>query len=129
MTVRLLLPTFQVWTNDRLIRLYANNSFYCSKSSSLNLQEEVTLHGTGPVNLDIQLRAFWRSQGLGYKSHRARILLTGATGFLGAFLLRDLLLHTKVSAIVTGVVSTFKFMYRTIIKLDLHYYVTAECNI
>jgi len=67
---------------------------------TLDLHEEVQVHGIGPVNLDIQLRAFWRSQGLVFKSHRTRILLTGATGFLGAFLLKELLLHTKVCTIL-----------------------------
>ena len=47
--------------------------------------------------MDIQLRAFWRS--MQYHAERwnnCRVLITGTTGFLGSFLLRDLLLHTKV---------------------------------
>ncbi|XP_076821581.1 uncharacterized protein LOC143468326 isoform X2 [Clavelina lepadiformis] len=73
-----------------------NDSLNQKFVSKIDLDAEVRMHKAGPVNLDIQLRAFWRSRGFGYKSRRARVLLTGATGFLGAFLLRDLLLETKV---------------------------------
>lgn len=49
-------------------------------------------------SIDMQLRAFWRIFNLDNKSRfrKARVLLTGATGFLGAFLLKELLLQTKV---------------------------------
>ena len=49
--------------------------------------------------MDIMLRAFWRSGN--FKNlrrwNRGRVLLTGATGFLGVFLLRDLIRLTKVN--------------------------------
>nr|CAB3237767.1 N-(5-amino-5-carboxypentanoyl)-L-cysteinyl-D-valine synthase-like [Phallusia mammillata] len=63
-------------------------------AATLDLNSEVVTHGVGHVNLDIQLRAFWRSLRFG-KSWRARVLLTGSTGFLGAFILRELLMTTK----------------------------------
>ena len=67
-------------------------------SEPVDLPEEVSLQKLGPVNLDIQLRAFWRYQTRMLKFNRSRIFLTGATGFLGAFLLKELLLNTKVCA-------------------------------
>lgn len=48
--------------------------------------------------MDIRLRAFWRSFQLStLKSRRDKILLTGATGFVGAFILNELLLSTKAT--------------------------------
>ena len=50
-------------------------------------------------SIDMQLRAFWRTFAF-YDERRfvkGRVLLTGATGFLGVFLLRELLLQTRVS--------------------------------
>jgi len=52
--------------------------------------------------MDMQLRAFWRMFSI-YNERRfekGRVLLTGATGFLGAFLLRELLTQTKVCLMV-----------------------------
>jgi len=49
-------------------------------------------------SIDMQLRAFWRMFSF-YNERRfekGRVLLTGATGYLGAFILRELLLKTKV---------------------------------
>ena len=48
-------------------------------------------------SLDMQLRAFWRTFHHGHHFNRGRVLLTGATGFFGAFLLKELLLKTKVT--------------------------------
>ena len=48
------------------------------------------------ASMDISLRAFWRSMRFTERWKTARVLLTGATGFLGAFILRDLLLNTEV---------------------------------
>jgi hypothetical protein len=54
-------------------------------------------------SIDMQLRAFWRTfynlNNLG-RFRKGRVLLTGATGFLGVFLLRELLLQTKVCTFV-----------------------------
>ena len=44
----------------------------------------------------MQLRAFWRSMQFGERWTKGRVLLTGATGFLGVYILRDLLQHTGV---------------------------------
>lgn len=51
----------------------------------------------------MQLRAFWRTFNLSNERRFkiGRVLLTGATGFLGAFLLREILLQTKVYLDVT----------------------------
>jgi len=48
--------------------------------------------------MDMILRAFWRSGNVRNtrRWNRGRVLLTGATGFLGIHLLRDLLKLTKV---------------------------------
>ncbi|KAK6976349.1 linear gramicidin synthase subunit D [Biomphalaria glabrata] len=62
----------------------------------IDLHAEVTRHDQGVSNLDMQLRAFWRTFQHGHHFHRGRVLLTGATGFLGAFILKELLLHTKL---------------------------------
>ena len=47
-------------------------------------------------SLDIQLRAFWRTFLHKHHFRKGRVLLTGATGFLGAFLLKEMLLNSKV---------------------------------
>ena len=61
------------------------------------MKAEVSVHGAGKVNIDMQLRAFWRSQDHdASRLKRGRVLLTGVTGFLGAYLLRDLLMQTEV---------------------------------
>ncbi|XP_076070735.1 uncharacterized protein LOC143042341 [Mytilus galloprovincialis] len=65
---------------------------------SINLQTEVNRHDPrGIINIDMQLRAFWRTFNLSNERRFkiGRVLLTGATGFLGAFLLREILLQTK----------------------------------
>lgn len=46
---------------------------------------------------DIHLQAFWRSFQLSSSvRHRDRVLLTGATGYVGAFILKELLQNTEV---------------------------------
>lgn len=60
-----------------------------------NLLEELELHDTGFVNIDMSLRAFWRSFRVGNRWNKGRVLVTGGSGFLGAFLIRELLLNTK----------------------------------
>lgn len=51
----------------------------------------------------MQLRAFWRTFNLSNERRFkiGRVLLTGATGFLGAFLLKELLLQTKVFVMIS----------------------------
>lgn len=50
-------------------------------------------------SMDMILRAFWRSGNFRNtrRWNRGRVLLTGSTGFLGSYLLRDLIKHTKVN--------------------------------
>ncbi|XP_035825631.1 linear gramicidin synthase subunit D [Aplysia californica] len=62
----------------------------------LDLLAEVRRHDQGVTNLDMQLRAFWRTFHHGHHFHRGRVLLTGTTGFLGAFILKELLTRTKL---------------------------------
>ncbi|CAE1277148.1 unnamed protein product [Acanthosepion pharaonis] len=45
--------------------------------------------------IDMSLRAFWRSFRVGNRWNKGRVLVTGGSGFLGAFLIRELLLNTK----------------------------------
>ncbi|XP_071951852.1 uncharacterized protein [Antedon mediterranea] len=62
---------------------------------SIDLVAEVKNHDQGIMRLDMQLRAFWRSIQYGDRWKRGRVLLTGATGFLGTFILQELLLNTQ----------------------------------
>ena len=71
----------------------------------LNYRNDVALTPFWLINhlylfssMDIMLRAFWRSGNFKNTRRwiRGRVLLTGATGFLGVFLLRDLIRLTKV---------------------------------
>ena len=55
-------------------------------------------------SMDMQLRAFWRSMQYWDRWSKARVLLTGATGFLGAYILRDLLNKTKVHVVSVSLV-------------------------
>lgn len=69
-----------------------------TRVSDVDLLAEVDKHDYIEVNIDMQLRAFWRTFAF-YNEKRfakGRVLLTGATGFLGAFVLRELLLQTRV---------------------------------
>lgn len=56
-------------------------------------------------SMDIILRAFWRSGNVRNtrRWNRGRVFLTGATGFLGVYLLRDLLKLTKVKKTCSSV--------------------------
>ncbi|XP_065058654.1 uncharacterized protein LOC135686369 [Rhopilema esculentum] len=62
----------------------------------LNLADEVENHDQSFINMDIMLRAFWRSCQYEHRWENGRVLLTGATGYLGAFILKDLLENTRV---------------------------------
>ena len=71
----------------------------------------------------MQLRAFWRTFAF-YDERRfvkGRVLLTGATGFLGAFVLRELLLQTKVKSynLIFCVVNIYKNCYSLNISMKL----------
>lgn len=56
----------------------------------LDLPAEVGLHYRGK-DISMQLRAFWRHIDMESQNKTSRILLTGAAGFLGAFLLHQFL--------------------------------------
>lgn len=61
--------------------------------------------------LDIYLRAFWGSFKVFNSSRRhERILLTGATGYVGAFILNELLENTEVCFSGELEVLTYTFM-------------------
>ena len=57
------------------------------------------------LSLDIQLRAFWRTFLHKHHFRKGRVLLTGATGFLGSFLLKEMLLNSKVCVNLTLVLA------------------------
>ncbi|CAG2053402.1 unnamed protein product [Timema podura] len=64
----------------------------------LDLNAEVERHDQGKSLMDISLRAFWRSFQLSHaKFRRDKVLLTGVTGFVGAFILKELLTSTKAT--------------------------------
>lgn len=63
----------------------------------VDLKKEVEKHDQIVTGMDMQLRAFWRSLRFGDRWNQSNVLLTGSTGFLGAFLIKELLLKTKVS--------------------------------
>lgn len=62
----------------------------------LDLSAEVDKHDQAMMELDIQLRAFWRTFLHRHHFSKGRVLLTGATGFLGAFLLKEMLLNSEL---------------------------------
>ncbi|XP_050415332.1 uncharacterized protein LOC126829469 isoform X1 [Patella vulgata] len=64
--------------------------------TSVDLISEVEKHDQQSLIIDMQLRAFWRTFQYRHHFQTGRVLLTGATGFLGAFLLQELLLNTKL---------------------------------
>ena len=82
-------------------------TFSYSSQLVLDLHQEVEQHDQGIVSIDMQLRAFWRSITYGDRWRAGRVLLTGATGFLGVYILRDLLSSTQVS--INGNIS---FLFR-----------------
>ncbi|GFG29418.1 hypothetical protein Cfor_02619 [Coptotermes formosanus] len=64
---------------------------------NLDLQAVVDMNSLCKAPLDIHLRAFWCSFQLSSCIwRRNRVLLTGATGYFGAFILKELLQSTEV---------------------------------
>lgn len=70
-----------------------------ASTNALDLQAEVTLNFS-IKDISYQMRAFWRHVEREQMYKTSRVLLTGATGFLGSFLLRDLLVNTKAFVLV-----------------------------
>ena len=64
---------------------------------AIDLDEEVRIHDTPAVN-DMAMRAFWRSTHF-KQVHARTVLLTGGTGFLGSFLLHELLQNREVDIV------------------------------
>ncbi|KAL8598680.1 hypothetical protein ACOMHN_033245 [Nucella lapillus] len=64
--------------------------------TELDLSAEVDKHDQSVLDLDIQLRAFWRTFLHKHHFRKGRVLLTGSTGFLGAFILKEMLLNSKL---------------------------------
>jgi len=50
-------------------------------------------------SMDMQLRAFWRMFKYRPNWRTGSVLLTGSTGFLGAFLIKTLIEDTQVSCV------------------------------
>ncbi|PSN49701.1 hypothetical protein C0J52_05337 [Blattella germanica] len=73
---------------------YVENPTTNTDTNTLDLVKEVDEHSKSDPISDVSLRAFWRSVELS-GSIQQKILLTGATGYLGAFILRELLRKTK----------------------------------
>jgi len=68
------------------------------KAKSLNLNSEVDVYDASKAINDIAMRAFWRSTHFSQVRARA-FLLTGVTGFLGSFVLAELLRNPDVDII------------------------------
>ena len=65
----------------------------------VDLSEEVGVHYRGK-DISMQIRAFWRHIDMESLNKTSRILLTGAAGFLGAFLLHKLLATSHAYVLV-----------------------------
>ena len=63
----------------------------------IDLVEEVKTHDTPDAVNDIAMRAFWRS--MHFKQAERSALLTGGTGFLGSFLLSELLQDETIDVV------------------------------
>ncbi|RDD46798.1 Linear gramicidin synthase subunit D [Trichoplax sp. H2] len=61
-----------------------------------SLESEVERYDDTVSGLDIQLRAFWHSLRFSNRWYHGSVLLTGVTGFLGAYLLKEILATTEV---------------------------------
>ncbi|CAB9505927.1 D-alanine--D-alanyl carrier protein ligase [Seminavis robusta] len=65
---------------------------------TINLEEEVMAHDTPEAVNDIAMRAFWRSTHFRQVLARS-VLMTGATGFLGSWLLHNLLQDNNIDVV------------------------------
>ncbi|XP_077984922.1 uncharacterized protein LOC144439501 [Glandiceps talaboti] len=81
---------------DVTLQHIENGQIFEGEQSVVDLKAEVAKHDREWFSIDMQLRAFWRSIQYGNRWKRGSVLLTGATGFLGVHLLKDLLCQTKL---------------------------------
>jgi len=65
---------------------------------AVDLNAQVKLHDTPDAVNDIAMRAFWRSTHFKRVNERS-VLLTGGTGFLGSFLLHELLQNDEIDIV------------------------------
>ncbi|KAI6192623.1 Fatty acid synthase [Aphelenchoides besseyi] len=72
-----------------------------SPENTVDLDNQVETHDLKDNVMDLHLRAFWRSTewGWGNRFYRSNILLTGATGYLGAHILHELLVSSQASIV------------------------------
>ncbi|KAI6202975.1 Fatty acid synthase [Aphelenchoides besseyi] len=72
-----------------------------SPENTVDLDNQVETHDLKDNVMDLHLRAFWRSTewGWGNRFYRSNILLTGATGYLGAHILHELLVGSQASIV------------------------------
>lgn len=83
----------------------ANGNAPVVKHRTIDLLEEVKAHDAPEAVNDIAMRAFWRSTH--FRQVLARnVLLTGATGFLGSFMLSELLQDSNIDVVYCLVRST-----------------------
>lgn len=68
------------------------------QQDNIDLSSEVHKLVLQPSKIDAQLRSFWKSvkYNIG-KFTKGNVLLTGATGFLGTYILQELLVNTQVT--------------------------------
>ena len=76
----------------------AGDTVVVAQKRAIDLEEEVKTHDTPDAVNDIAMRAFWRSTHFRQVLARS-VLLTGGTGFLGSFLLRELLQDDTVDVV------------------------------
>lgn len=68
-----------------------------SPDQYVDLDSQVEIHDIKDNVMDLHLRAFWRSTEWGNRFFRSNILLTGSTGFLGSFILHQLLTNSQAN--------------------------------
>eukprot|EP01134_Creolimax_fragrantissima_P002349 CFRG2349T1 len=69
-----------------------------TRKRSLDLEHEVDTHDASKAINDIAMRAFWRSTHFTHVRARS-VLMTGATGYLGSYILHELLLNQDIDVV------------------------------
>jgi hypothetical protein len=105
---------FIIWNHSTTCHIISTlNSMLHNKQYTICVTVFIVFHTeTGShCRLDIHLQTFWRSFQLSSSvRHRDRVLLTGVTGYVGAFILKELLQNTEVCFIWWLSASTY-FVY------------------